>query len=290
MTSTPALALRHYVALTKPRILPMVIFTALPPLALAMPAISCGWALVTLTGIALAAAAANSLNCFVERDRDALMERTRDRPLPSAALAPRNALLFGLVLSAVATLILAETGGALAAGIGIASILFYVFVYTVWLKPRSLWNTVIGGAAGAVAPLIADAAIDGRVGAAGLVLFAIIFFWQPPHVWAIALYRRRDYAAAGIPVPPNVIGLQATRWHMLWTSLALIPVTLAPVALGLFGTTYLVAALVLGAWFVWYVVRVLRERDDAAARRAFIVSLGYLFGLFSAMLLELALR
>jgi len=290
MTSTPAFALRHYVALTKPRILPMVIFTALPPLAMAMPAISWGWAMVILSGIALAAGAANSLNCFVERERDALMERTRDRPLPSASLEPRGALLFGLTLSAVATLILAEAGGMLAAGIGIASILFYVFVYTVWLKPRSLWNTVIGGAAGAVAPLIADAAIDGRVGPAGLVLFAIIFCWQPPHVWAIALYRRRDYAAAGIPVPPNVIGLQATRWHMLWTSVALIPVTLVPVALGLFGTVYLVAAIALGAGFVWYVVRVLRERDDAAARRAFVVSLVYLFGLFSAMLLELGLR
>ena len=290
MTSTPALALRNYAALTKPRILPMVIFTALPPLAMATPSVSWGWALLTLSGIAMAAAAANSLNCFVERDRDALMERTRDRPLPAAALAPRRALLFGLVLSLVATLILARAGGALAAGIGIASILFYVFVYTVWLKPRSLWNTVIGGAAGAVAPLIADAAIDGQVGPVGLALFAIIFCWQPPHVWAIALYRRGDYAAAGIPVPPNVIGLQATRWHMLWTSLALIPVTLVPVALGLFGAIYTVAAVALGAWFVWYVVRVLRERDDAAARRAFVVSLLYLFGLFSAMLLELTLR
>jgi protoheme IX farnesyltransferase len=281
--------IRNFAALTKPRILPMVLFTGLPPFAMATQAISPLWATWTLLGIALAGAAANTLNCYVERDRDALMERTRERPLPSEAVKPRHALVFGLALSTVATAILLATGGVLAAGIGVASILFYVFVYTVWLKPRSIWNAVVGGASGAVAPLIADAAVDGHIGAAGWLLFAIIFFWQPPHVWAIALYRRDDYAAAGIPVPPNVIGAEATRWQMLRYTLALLPVTLAPVALGLLGTVYLSAALVLGAWFTWHVVRVLRERSDESARRAFRVSLLYLFGLFSAMLLELFL-
>jgi protoheme IX farnesyltransferase len=165
-----------------------------------------------------------------------------------------------------------------------------VFVYTVWLKPRSTWNAVVGGAAGAAAPLIADAAVGGQVGAAGWLLFAIVFLWQPPHVWAIALFRKRDYAAAGIPMLPNVIGDQPTRWRMLYYTLALVPVTLAPVPLGLLGWPYLAAALVLDGWFVWHGVRVLRERTQGAARRLFHVSLVYLFALFVAMLADLALR
>ena len=151
------------------------------------------------------------------------MERTRDRPLPAEQVTPQQALAFGLALSVLATAILLATGGVLAAGIGVASILFYVFVYTVWLKPRSIWNAVVGGASGAVAPLIADAAVDGHIGAAGWLLFAIIFFWQPPHVWAIALYRRRDYEAAGIPCPAQRDRCRsATRWQMLRYTLALV--------------------------------------------------------------------
>jgi protoheme IX farnesyltransferase len=285
-----ALAIRQYLALTKPRILVLVIFTGLPVLAMA----SEGWpgtafAIALLLGIALAAGAANALNCYLERDRDALMERTRERPLPAGELAPRAALFFGLALALISTVVLQAVGGPLAAALGVASILFYVFVYTVWLKPRSSWNAVIGGAAGAAAPLIADAAVNGSVGAAGWLLFAIIFFWQPPHVWAIALFRKQDYASAGIPMLPNVIGDEPTRWRMLWYSLALVPVTLAPVPLGLLGPLYFAVALLLDAWFVWHAVRVLREKTDAAARGLFHVSLLYLFALFSAMLLDRAL-
>jgi protoheme IX farnesyltransferase len=285
-----ALAIRQYLALTKPRILLLVIFTGLPVLAMA----SEGWpgtafAIVLLLGIALAAGAANVLNCYLERDRDALMERTRERPLPAGELAPRAALFFGLALSLISTAVLQAVGGPLTAALGVASILFYVFVYTVWLKPRSSWNAVIGGAAGAAAPLIADAADNGSVGAAGWLLFAIIFFWQPPHVWAIALFRKQDYANAGIPMLPNVIGDEPTRWRMLWYSLALVPVTLAPVPLGLLGPLYFAVAAALDVWFVWHAVRVLREKTDAAARGLFHVSLLYLFALFSAMLLDRAL-
>jgi protoheme IX farnesyltransferase len=157
----------------------------------------------------------------------------------------------------------------------------------VWLKPRSAWNAVIGGAAGAAAPLIADAAVNGTITAAGLFLFGIVFFWQPPHVWAIALYRKRDYEAAGIPMLPSVIGDQPTRWRMLWYTLGLVPVTLAPVALGLLGPVYGAVALGMNAWFVWAAVRVLRERSDEAARGMFHVSLAYLFSLFLAMNVEL---
>jgi len=169
----------------------------------------------------------------------------------------------------------------------VASILFYVFVYTVWLKPRSAWNAVIGGAAGAAAPLIADVAVNGRIGPAGLLLFAVVFFWQPPHVWAIALYRKADYEAAGIPMLPSVIGDQPTRWRMLWYTLGLVPITLAPVALGLLGWIYGGVAAVMNLWFVGAAVRVLRERDDASAQAMFRVSLAYLFALFLAMLVDL---
>ncbi len=290
MRPSASQVVRGYVDLTKPRILLLVLFTGLPVLWMAAVAPSAELSFAILGGTALAAAAANTLNCYIERDRDALMERTRGRPLPAAQLQPAHALAFGLVLALVATALLLASGGPLAAALGVASILFYVFVYTVWLKPRSAWNAVIGGAAGAAAPLIADAAVSGHVTAAGWLLFAIIFFWQPPHVWAIALFRKEDYRRAGIPMLPNVIGDEGTRWRMLWYTLALVPVTLAPVPLGLLGPVYLVAALGLDAWFTWSIVRVLVERTDAAARRAFHVSLGYLFALFLAMLADLALR
>jgi protoheme IX farnesyltransferase len=287
----PAPSWRLYLALTKPRILPMVIVTALPVLLLAtggMP--SAPLALGVLLGIVLVAAAANTLNMYVERDRDALMARTRNRPLPAAELAPRSALLFGLALSAAGTLLLWQVGGALAAALGVASILFYVFVYTIWLKPRSVYNAVIGGAAGAAAPLIADAAVNGHVGLPGLLLFAIVFFWQPPHVWAIALYRRDDYAAAGIPMLPAVVGEETTRRRMVVYTAGLLVVTLLPGLLGLLGPLYLAAAAGLGAWFLWSGVRLVRERSDAAARGVFRTSLVYLALLYAAMLIDLLLR
>ena len=283
-----AQALRGFVDLTKPRILLLVIFTGLPAMLMADAWPSAPFAAATLAGIALAAGAANALNCYIERDLDALMERTRERPLPAARLSPAAALGFGLALAAISTALLWVVAGPVAAALGVASILFYVFVYTVWLKPRSPWNAVVGGAAGAAAPLIADAAVHGQIGAAGWLLFAIIFLWQPPHVWAIALFRKQDYARAGIPMLPNVIGDEPTRWRMLWYTLALVPVTLAPAALGLLGWVYLAAAVALDAWFVWHAIRVLLERTDAAARRMFGVSLVYLFALFLAMLVDRA--
>jgi len=290
MSASAMTTLRDYVDLTKPRLLPLVLLTGIPVLGMSAGGWpSAGFVLGTLFGIALAAAAANTLNAYLEHEKDGLMERTRMRPVPAGLISPRAALRFGLVLSVLSTAILYAVAGVPAAGLGVASILFYVFVYTLWLKPRSSWNTVIGGAAGAVAPLIADAAVDGRIGPAGFALFAIIFFWQPPHVWAIALYRKADYAAAGIAMLPNVIGDQPTRWRMLWYTLFLVPVTLAPVALGLVGSLYLVVAVVANAAFIAAAIGVLRQRTDEAARRMFRVSLAYLFALFAAMLTELAL-
>lgn len=288
MSATTLTSLRSYAELTKPRLLPLVVVTGLPPIFMAGGAPP-SLALAILGGILLAAASANVLNCYVERDRDALMERTRTRPLPAARLRAGSALGFGVALGALSTAVLYLAGGAWAAGLGVASILFYVFVYTVWLKPRSAWNAVIGGAAGAAAPLIADASVHGQVTAAGWLLFGIVFFWQPPHVWAIALYRKGDYESAGIPMLPNVIGDHPTRWRMLWWTLGLVPIALAPAILGLVGPFYGVVAAVLCAWFVLESVRVLRERTDAAARSMFRCSLAVLFGLFLGMLADLAL-
>jgi len=282
-------AWRSYLELTKPRILPLVIFTGLPAMVLAGGAWpDAGYAAQVLFGIALAAAAANVLNMYVERDRDGLMERTRTRPLPMGELTAGSALALGVALAAVSTGLLWVVSGPVAAGLSVASILFYVFVYTIWLKPRSVYNAVIGGAAGAAAPLIADAAVNGHVGLPGLVLFGIVFLWQPPHVWAIALYRGADYAAAGIPMMPAVVGPERTYRRMLFYTLGLVPVTFAPWALAWVGAIYGVTAVLLNAWFIWSQVRLLREKSDAAARRVFFTSLAYLFLLYLALLADLA--
>ncbi len=292
MSATEAKArpsrLRNYVDLTKPRLLPMVLFTGLPALGMAAtgwPSVS--FAVLTLLGIALASASANTLNAYVERDVDAKMDRTASRPLPAGRLAPRTALVFGIVLAVLSIALLWLISGVAAAGLAAASILFYIFVYTVWLKPRSAWNAVVGGVAGAVSPLIADVAVDGQVGLAGLVLFAIVFFWQPPHVWAIALYRKADYERAGIPMLPNVIGDQPTRRWMVGCTVGLVPITLAPFFLSLVGPVYLAVAVGMNAWFIDASIRVLREQTDAAAQRMFYVSLAYLFSLYLAMLIDL---
>ena len=291
MADTALSTVRTYADLTKPRLLPLVLLSGLPVFGMAAGGWpSPGFAALVLLGIGLAAAAANTLNAYLERDKDALMERTRARPLPAGRIAPAAALRFGLALAVLSTLLLFAVSGLPAAALGVASIAFYVFVYTLWAKPRSAWNAVIGGAAGAAAPLIADAAVNGAVGPAGLLLFALIFFWQPPHVWAINLYRKSDYEAAGIPTPPSVIGDERTRWGVLGSVLPLVLVSLAPVAFGLLGEVYLAVALGMNAWFVAVVLRLLRERSDEAARRVFRVSLAYLFSLFVAMNVELLAR
>jgi protoheme IX farnesyltransferase len=288
MSETVLTTARNYLDLTKPRLLPMVLFTGLPVLGMAAG----GWpsfsfSFLVITGIALAAASANTLNAYIERDLDARMERTRSRPLPSGLIAPQSALLFGIALAVASTLLLAWVGGLPAAFVGVASILFYVFIYTVWLKPRSIWNAVIGGAAGASAPLIADAAVNGSIGVAGWTLFAIVFFWQPPHVWAIALYRKDDYKAAGIPMPPEVIGDEATRRRVVAYTAGLLPVTLAPFFLGLVGPIYFSIACPMGLWFLYRSYRLFQERTDDAARGVFRVSLVFLGAVFMAMILDL---
>ncbi|MBW2243825.1 MAG: protoheme IX farnesyltransferase [Deltaproteobacteria bacterium] len=290
MPHSAAETVRNYIDLTKPRLLPLVLFSGLPIMGMAPS----GWApfstaALIMIGIALAAASANTLNAYLEIDKDSLMERTRGRPLPCGRIEPRHALIFGIVLALSSIAFLWAIGGMSAAALGLASILFYVFVYTLWLKPRSAWNVVIGGAAGAVSPLIADTALHGAIGPAGLCVFALVLFWQPPHVWAIALYRKADYEAAGIPMLPSVVGNGPTRWWMLVCTLLLVPVSLAPALLGLVGNLYVVSALAANAWFVASSIQVIRLKSEAAARTMFRVSLGYLFAVLAAMLLDLAL-
>ena len=284
-------ALAPYFQLTKPRLLPLVLFSGLPVLVMAAG----GWpapvhAGAILAGIALAAGGANALNSYLERDVDALMTRTATRPLPSGALDARGALAFGLALSVLGPGLLWYTSGLPAALVALAAILFYVFVYTLWLKPRTPAAVVWGGIAGAVSPLIADAAIGGSIGPAGWIVFAIVFAWQPPHFWAITIYRRAEYEAAGFPILVARIGEAATARRILEWIVLLAAISLVPVGLGLLGPLYAAAAVVLGAWFATVGVRLLRDPGAVAARRVFRVSLVYLMGLFAAMLTDLALR
>jgi protoheme IX farnesyltransferase len=280
-----------YLALTKPRLLPLVLFSGLPALVLAegrWPSLRlAAW---TLLGTALAAGAANALNSYLERERDARMARTATRPLPAGTLPPERALALGLALSVVGTAVLWVTAGAAPAGIALAAILFYVFVYTLWLKPRTPFAVIAGGVSGAIAPLIADAAADGTISLSGWLLFAIIFLWQPPHFYAIAMNHRDDYRRAGFPMLHDRIGDTATcRRSLVWIA-SLLPVTLAPVWMGTLGLGYGVVTFALWTWFFAQGVALLRHQDGATARRTFRVSLVYLVGTFGAMLVDLAVR
>jgi protoheme IX farnesyltransferase len=243
-----------------------------------------------LLGAALIGGGCSALNAWYERDLDAKMARTRDRPLPDGRLSPAQALDFGLAISVIGLLVLFAVGGWLPAVIGGATLVHYLGIYTAWLKPRSPQSTVVGGVAGAAAPLIADAAVDGRIGPWGLVLFSIVFLWQPPHVWSIALYRKEDYAAARFPMMPSVIGDRATRLWMLGYAIALIPVTLLPLLTGHLGAAYATTAVGGGAVFVTRIVQSLRVQTPEADRRVFATSILYLVLLLTVMLIELLIR
>jgi protoheme IX farnesyltransferase len=282
---------RDYVALTRPRVLTLVLFTAPPAMVMG----SGKWPefsvlLGVLVGSAMIGGGCGALNAWWERDRDAVMARTADRPLPTGRLTPLQALVFGLVVSTLGLAVLYAAGGALPAAIAAGTLAHYFFIYTLWLKPRSPQNIVIGGAAGAATPLIADAAADGRLGVWGVVLFAIVLLWTPAHFWAIALYRKSEYEAAGFPMMPSVVGNDATRRRQLVYALLLIPVTLIPWFAGVLGVFYAVVALVAGLAFCASIGQAMRRRSDAADRRVFRVSILYLVAIFAAMLVELAFR
>ncbi|HEX9123697.1 MAG TPA: heme o synthase [Actinomycetota bacterium] len=279
-----------YVGLTKPRIIELLLITTVPAMVLAdrgMPSI---WLVVaTLIGGTLAAGSANVINCYLDRDIDEVMRRTRRRPLPARDVSPENALRFGYVLGAVSFLFLSITVNVLAATLALSAIAFYVFVYTMWLKRSSVQNIVIGGAAGAVPALVGWAAVTGSVGVPAWVLFAIVFVWTPPHFWALSMQYQRDYAAAGIPMLPVVRGEEETRRQILLYTLVLVATSLLLYPLGRMGPVYLAASVVLGGMFVHRAMRLWRERNRALALSLYRFSILYLALLFAAVAVDAAL-
>ena len=279
-----------YIALLKPRVMSLVVFTGFVGLYLAPAKVHPVLGAVAVLCIAVAAGAAGAINMWYERDVDAVMTRTRGRPIPAGRIAPGNALGFGVVLAVGAVSLMALALNWVAAALLALSIGFYVFNYTIWLKLRTPQNIVIGGAAGAFPPMIGWAAATGDVGLASLALFAIIFMWTPPHFWSLALYRSDDYARAGIPMLPVVAGKEETRRQIAIYAVLLVPVSAAPYVLGVSGPLYLGAALLLGAFFLTAALRVWFDHSDRAARRSFHASLLYLFLLFVALIGDRALQ
>jgi len=276
-----------YYRLTKPRIVLLLLITTVPAMLLAARGLPSLWLILrTLVGGALAAGSANSINMYLDRDIDAIMRRTRQRPLPSHAIAPEHALRFGFVLGAIAFYFLAITVNVLAAVLALSAIAFYVFVYTMWLKRTTAQNIVIGGAAGAVPALVGWAAVTGTLAWPAVVLFGIVFVWTPPHFWALAMRFSGDYAAAGVPMLPVVRGEAETRRQILQYSLVLFATTLLLVPVGHMGPVYTIAAVALGGAFVYRALQVWRTGDDARTRRLFAFSILYLAGLFGAVGLD----
>ena len=273
-----------YYRLTKPRIVLLLLITTVPAMLLAAEGLPSPWLiLATLAGGALAAGSANAINMYLDRDIDAIMRRTRQRPLPAHAITPEHALRFGFVLGAIAFYFLAVAVNVLAAVLALSAIAFYVFVYTMWLKRTTAQNIVIGGAAGAVPALVGWAAVTGGLAWPAIVLFAIVFVWTPPHFWALAMRYSGDYAAAGVPMLPVVRGEDETRRQILLYSLVLFATTLALVPVGHMGPIYTGAAVLLGGSFVYRSLVVWRSADAEGTRRLFSFSILYLAGLFGAV-------
>ena len=292
-SSTPAIPAhwRDFVALTKPRVMTLVVFTGLCGLLAAPGAIHPVLAFTAILCVALGAGAAATLNQWYEADIDAKMKRTANRPIPAGRMDRQAALHFGVGLSFFSVLLMGVATNWLAAAVLAVSILFYVFVYTIWLKPRTTQNIVIGGAAGAFPPVIGWAAVTGDVTALPVALFMLIFFWTPPHFWSLALFVKTDYAAAGIPMLPVVSGEVATR-RQIWFYTAIMAVAaMAPVLLRLTGLIYGVTALLGTALFAVFAFQVYRRRETDASRmgperRMFKYSILYLFILFGAVVAD----
>jgi protoheme IX farnesyltransferase len=284
-----------WITLLKPRVLTLVVFTGAIGLIIAPTHINPLMGAIAVLCITIAAGAAGAINMWYDRDIDAIMKRTATRPIPAGRITPGGALAYGITLSVLSVLIMAFATNLAAAAVLAVSIGFYVFIYTMWLKRRTPQNIVIGGAAGAFPPVIGWAAATGHISALPVLLFAIIFFWTPPHFWALSLYASGDYERAGVPMLPVVKGARHTRICIMVYTLILVPVTLAPFVLGLCGRLYGVTALALGAAFVAYAWQVLFDRQDASgksltrdapAKAAFKYSIIYLFVLFGACAID----
>jgi heme o synthase len=283
--------IRAYVALTKPRIVVLLLITTVPAMVLAAGAVPPLWLIAaTLVGGTLAAGSANAINMYLDRDIDEIMKRTRARPLPAHAVAPDQALRFGFVLGAISFLFLSIVVNVLAAVVALAAIAFYVFVYTMWLKRSTAQNIVIGGAAGAAPALVGWAAVTGTIGLPAWVLFAIVFVWTPPHFWALAMRFQGDYAAAGVPMLPVVRGEDETRRQIFLYSLVLFGATLVLVPAASMGPVYTAAAVGLGGVFVYRALRLWRRPTRDRSWALFTYSIVYLAALFGAVALDALVR
>jgi len=277
---------RDLVSLTKPRIISLLLVTTIAPMFVAGDP---SWTLVVavFVGGYLMAGGANAVNMYMDRDIDDRMSRTRLRPIPSGRMQPREVLAFGVLLSTAATWLLAYAANVLTAALALAGFYFYVFVYTRWLKRSTPQNIVIGGAAGAFPPLVGWAAVTNRIDLLAIYLFLIIFYWTPPHFWALALLKQKDYGRAGVPMAPLVWGERETKRQMLWYTLILIPLTLLPYTFGVLGPIYVASAAVLGVLFLIDVGRVIRATEwNKPAWRLYKFSLLYLALLFVAMVVD----
>ena len=275
-----------FVELLKPRVMSLVVFTAFVGLFLAPGPIHPVLAAAAVLCIAVGAGAAGAINMWFDRDIDAVMERTSKRPIPSGRIEPGAALGFGVTLAVGSVLVMGLAVNWAASFLLAGTILFYVFVYTAWLKRRTPQNIVIGGAAGAFPPMVGWAAVTGDVSVMSLVLFAIIFMWTPPHFWALALYRSGDYEKAGVPMLPVVARARETKKQILIYSMLLAPLALAPWLLGQLGALYGAVAAIAGALFVLAALRVAAAKDDRPARQMFGFSILYLFVLFASMVAD----
>ncbi len=295
MTTTMRPSLRSraagYVALTKPRIIELLLVTTVPTMVVAERGIPPVWLMVaTVVGGTLAAGGANAINMYVDRDIDALMKRTQNRPLVTGLIKPSHALVFAISLEVVAFAWLWGFVNLISAVLAITACLFYVFVYTLWLKRTSSRNIVIGGAAGAMPVLIGWTAVTGHLAWAPIVLFAVIFYWTPPHFWALAIRYKDDYAAADVPMLPAVASFHHTAVRILLYTLLLWALTLLFDAVGHLGVIYLASAVVLGGVFTYLAVQVLRTESPKQAMRLFTYSITYVTLLFGAMVIDVLVR
>lgn len=285
-TSGWASLIKDFVSLTKPRIISLLLVTTIAPMFVAGDP---SWLSVLIVSVGgyLMAGGANAVNMYMDRDIDDIMSRTRLRPIPSGRMAPTVALAFGVALAVLATWLLGRFVNVLTATLALGGFYFYVFIYTRWLKRTSPQNIVIGGAAGAFPPLVGWAAATGHLDLTALYLFLIVFYWTPPHFWALALLKQKDYGKAGVPMAPLIWGERETMNQMLWYTLILLPLTLLPVVFGAFGLIYLSSAAILGALLLHGVLRIRREAIwTKAAWWTYKYSLLYLALLFVAMVVD----
>ena len=277
----------RYLELCKPRVVYLIVFTAVVGMFLAVP----GWppwnALIAGTlGIGLAAASAAAINHLLDQRIDAVMARTRNRPLPTGQLSAQQVLSFASVLGLLSMILLVTWVNSLTAVLTFLSLIGYAIVYTVWLKRATPQNIVIGGAAGAAPPVLGWTAVTGMVDHNALILFLIIYVWTPPHFWALAIHRRKDYAAVDIPMLPVTHGVQFTRWHILFYTILLVIVTTLPYLTGMSGLFYLAGVTVLNIGFLWYALRLLRDNDERLPMQTFGYSIIYLMVLFAFLLID----